>query len=86
MSSSHRNRRPRKRPLNTVVPSSEETRGFTVLHAHKPEVDAHLHVLWDPRLLHRQVPEDLIQLENGFLLIYIGFQRLLVRDQGQEED
>jgi hypothetical protein len=56
------------------------------LHAHKSEVDAHQDVLLDPRLLHRQVAEDLTHLENdcSFCLVYIGFQRLLVRDQGQE--
>jgi hypothetical protein len=53
---------------------------------HKPEVDAHQDALLDPRLLHRQVAEDLIQLENdcSFCLVYIGFQRLLVRDQVKE--
>jgi hypothetical protein len=86
MSSGHRNQRPRERPLDTVVPSTEEASGFTVLHAHKPEVDDHRDVLLDPRLLHLQVAEDLIHLENdcSFCLVYIGFQRLLMRDQGQE--
>jgi hypothetical protein len=86
VSSGHRNRQPRERPLDTVVPSSAEASRFTRLHAHKSEVDAHLDVLLDPCLLHRQVAEDLIHLENdcSFCLVYISFQRLLVGDQGQE--
>jgi hypothetical protein len=86
VSSSHRNRWPWERPLDNDVPSSEEASGFTRLHAHKSEVDAHQDVLLDPRLLHRQVAEELIHLENdcSFCLIYISFQRLLVGDQGLE--
>jgi hypothetical protein len=54
------------------------------LHAHKPEVDTYRNVLLDPHFLHQQIQEDRIRLENGFRLVYLGFQRLLVREQGQE--
>jgi hypothetical protein len=64
----------------------------THTHTHKPEVDAHLDVLFILRLLHRQVSsgethaEDLIQLEIdcSFCLIYLGIQRLMVGDQDRE--
>jgi hypothetical protein len=70
--------------VNTSVPFFEEALGFIVLHARKPEVDTHLNVQLDPHFLHQHVQDDRIRLENGFRLIYLGFQRLLVREQGQE--
>lgn len=56
------------------------------------EVDAHLDVLLDLLLLHRQVAhrdahaQHLLELELDcrFRLVHLGFQRLLVRNQGRE--